>query len=615
MFLPPLRPLCFRDTSLPRPLRCWLTARYYSVHNAHLTLAAFRLHGRRKEYDALRGLISAADAHIPTFDELRPGVPICDADLCWRCADAIVRLDAPQESGDSDAAPSFSTRPQPPPQPQPPPPTRVGAASHPEDGRRRAQHLHLLPRNAYGGALSDDLNPAAGHDESRVGLAQRVSPEWEANPTRPPQCGAFGDDLSLAPAAAGEERQGMTAAVALPDSWQTPAGNGRSRGARRSSGGDSGAFVPPAGSIGASHAFYVASAAEGAGAEWQVQSDRGNRRLVVVEEESCRHAARGSHSDVFLTPSPPPPLMDVKPLWGGASLAPSVGAAVGAGSMYSAAAPEFDSRVQRSGGGWIGPKHHQPISGETGPREPWAHASAVIGDQRGGGSGALPPHVLQLHHGQSHQQPPLGVLGDELIAGDRDGGAGGVRRRDWREGGRVAQPEVAPTPIGGVLPPSFRSTGRVGGRYQPGGCSWSEMAPVSTVDRGLLRALPAATANENPLGHHAKLAAGAPRGAEMRGCRIGAGSGDSCSGSSEGGGCGVAGTIHGVGELERQVELAETVSVSVDEGSWAQVSPKGRHGSDGELDVCSDLVGMLLEEEEPSPEHCGRGRPRRAVAL
>lgn len=77
--------------------------RSYHRHAAHLSLATFRLCGLRGSYDALRNLaMSMLDHYLPTFDDFRPGVPICELSVCSTTADKLLKMETP--SGASPVA-------------------------------------------------------------------------------------------------------------------------------------------------------------------------------------------------------------------------------------------------------------------------------------------------------------------------------------------------------------------------------------------------------------------------------------------------------------------------------------------------------------------------------
>ncbi|CAN0465309.1 unnamed protein product, partial [Scytosiphon promiscuus] len=57
--------------------------RIYHRHAVHLSMATFRVHGCRKEYEDLRRLMATTVAReLPAFDDLGPQGGLCSMHVC-----------------------------------------------------------------------------------------------------------------------------------------------------------------------------------------------------------------------------------------------------------------------------------------------------------------------------------------------------------------------------------------------------------------------------------------------------------------------------------------------------------------------------------------------------
>ncbi|CAM9677738.1 unnamed protein product, partial [Laminaria digitata] len=119
-----------------------------------------------------------------------------------------------------------------------------------------------------------------------------------------------------------------------------------------------------------------------------------------------------------------------------------------------------------------------------------------------------------------------------------------------------------------------------------GGSLWGTLTSAANEDVGIALNLPSC----------------GPRSGDANCDSSSKSSGGSRSGVSNSGAraFGVAGTVYSASQVGGQV-LSEAPRVwideQVDERSWAQAAGQGRQAGFGELGVCSDLVGILLEEE------------------
>lgn len=70
-------------------------------------MAVFRLYGDRESYDALRNIISnGCVEHTPTYDEYRPGIPICEVEVIQMHAERVLRMNVFDVHGHGMASPS-----------------------------------------------------------------------------------------------------------------------------------------------------------------------------------------------------------------------------------------------------------------------------------------------------------------------------------------------------------------------------------------------------------------------------------------------------------------------------------------------------------------------------
>lgn len=168
--------------------------RGYHRHAAHLSLAAFRLYGRREAYDALRNLVMGMiDQYLPTFEDFRPGVPICELSVCSTTADKLLKMQTPDGAspvagGISDCgasvlgtarkpegrkAASVSSPPKrapTPPTPQAPSPPRTSPTRQPDCEKAACYPVQLGHQPAEGAA-------ATGRNLSPASLQLGVSPK------------------------------------------------------------------------------------------------------------------------------------------------------------------------------------------------------------------------------------------------------------------------------------------------------------------------------------------------------------------------------------------------------------------------------------------------------
>lgn len=69
---------------------------------AHVSMAVYRLYGRREEYDALRELFARTiDRETPGFDDISPSARFCDLPVCAMHLEKLLKMEAPQPGGGS----------------------------------------------------------------------------------------------------------------------------------------------------------------------------------------------------------------------------------------------------------------------------------------------------------------------------------------------------------------------------------------------------------------------------------------------------------------------------------------------------------------------------------
>eukprot|EP00903_Cladosiphon_okamuranus_P011943 g11217.t1 len=76
--------------------------RIYHVHVAHVSMAVYRLFGRRQAYDALRELFARTiGQETPSFDDIGPKARVCDLPVCAMHLEKLLRMEAPHLWGGS----------------------------------------------------------------------------------------------------------------------------------------------------------------------------------------------------------------------------------------------------------------------------------------------------------------------------------------------------------------------------------------------------------------------------------------------------------------------------------------------------------------------------------
>lgn len=80
------------------------------MHVAHVSMALYRLYGRREAYDALRELFARTiDQETPSFDDIGPKARFCDLPVCAMHLEKLLKMEAPQPGGGSTGSSAGST--------------------------------------------------------------------------------------------------------------------------------------------------------------------------------------------------------------------------------------------------------------------------------------------------------------------------------------------------------------------------------------------------------------------------------------------------------------------------------------------------------------------------
>ena len=524
----------------------------------------FRLLGRRKAYDDLRDLAARADVHVPTFDEMIPGVVLCDSELCWKCVHSILKLDVRDDDQGPVMVPGFSAR-------------RTLSSRVP------FLELGLTPRSHPSSQSDDCESPAENFARASSGGTQapRAREEAHASPRREETaallaseatsdaCGG-GSPWAAASAAAvvvGGTRGGV--ATSQGARQQPPSGGVRGRGAINQSGGVLGAFMLPKGELGKRH---ISAMPEQRDIKRQVPVKLEEKGYHVEKEGWPQDRGYGEEDAAHfaaLAVEPRPASEDQ------AERAPDSMHCVGLSSRLEAEARQWGSE-------WI----------ETGSAESRGMSTheafePALRFDAGGVLGSFPSRV------RGYRMPQEGWEGDFLEGKGAGGGGGGGKGSR----GAVPSPDVAyALDSGGV--PSFQAA-RIAAR---GGNFGSNVALVKTADDGSLGGMLSAAANED-VGIAPNVSSFGPRSGDA-----GYGSSGSRSGGSRPGvpysgarAFGVAGTVFGASPVGRQVVLPGAshawIDEQVDERNWTQATGKGRHAGFSEPGVCSELVGILLGDD------------------
>ena len=84
--------------------------RSYGRHAAHMSMAVFRLYGRREPYDALKNDIGVAnDEFIPDWEGAQQSGQVCMLECCMKLAEMLVKLKPSDANGEIIAAGSSTT--------------------------------------------------------------------------------------------------------------------------------------------------------------------------------------------------------------------------------------------------------------------------------------------------------------------------------------------------------------------------------------------------------------------------------------------------------------------------------------------------------------------------
>ncbi|CAM9677669.1 unnamed protein product, partial [Laminaria digitata] len=232
--------------------KCPGLLRHYALHNAHLSLAVFRLLGCRKAYDDLRELAAGADVRVPTFDEMIPGVVFCDSELCWKCVHSILKQDVRDDDQGPIPVPGFSAR-------------RtlssrvpfldlgVAPRSHPSSQSDECESpTENFATQSDDGSSGDNRATRAREEEARAILnGEETAVLLELEASRGALDGGSPWTVAAAAPVIVGGAGGGGGVVASQGAWQQPpSGGARGNGAMDQSGGVSEAFMPPKGEVG-----------------------------------------------------------------------------------------------------------------------------------------------------------------------------------------------------------------------------------------------------------------------------------------------------------------------------------------------------------------------------
>eukprot|EP00752_Nemacystus_decipiens_P006849 g6151.t1 len=80
------------------------------AHVAHVSMAVYRLYGRREAYDALRQLFARTiGANTPSFDEIGPSAHFCDLPVCAMHLEKLLKMEPPHPGGGSNGSVGSTT--------------------------------------------------------------------------------------------------------------------------------------------------------------------------------------------------------------------------------------------------------------------------------------------------------------------------------------------------------------------------------------------------------------------------------------------------------------------------------------------------------------------------